>query len=312
MIVSVVIPTVLRGSLRTAIESARYQSAVTVEIIVVIDKEESSVQGSYELLAADADVVLFTGGHKGAPGARNLGVQAASGDWIAFLDDDDIWEDSKLRRQLSAVSASADHDGRIVVSGQVRQRSELGQISRSIPDRTYQSGGNVADYLFQSRKASIGRESMFTSTLLVSRSLATAIAWDESLKRHQDWDWLLRAEAAGAKIVQIAEPVSIQAIGSTASISASSDWESSLTWCRKWRSSWSKRTYVDFVVAQPMRYALQARSVSGVCHCLREVAWSARLPSVGPWLIGMAGILPRKKMETLMVSKTMKRVVSDV
>lgn len=312
MIVSVVIPTVLRGSLRAAIESARCQAAAAVEVIVVIDKEESSVRGSYETLTADADVVLFTGGRKGAPAARNLGVQAASGDWIAFLDDDDIWEESKLRRQLSAVSVSADDGDRIVVSGQVRQRSELGQISRSIPDRTYQSDEKVADYLFQSRKASIGRESMFTSTLLVSRSLATAIAWDESLKRHQDWDWLLKAEAAGAKIIQIAEPVSIQAIGSNASISASSDWKSSLAWCRKWRSSWNKRTYVDFVVAQPMRYALQARSVNGICHCLREAARAARLPSIGPLLIGVAGILPRKKMETLMVSKTMKRVVADV
>jgi glycosyltransferase involved in cell wall biosynthesis len=307
MIVSVVIPTVLRKSLISAIESARSQSSeVTVEIIVVVDKDESAVRDADPALAIDADVILFTGGQKGAPAARNLGVAAASGDWIAFLDDDDEWEATKLRDQLAAVShLEAD---KFVISGQVRQRSEHGQVSRPIPDKTYEPVESVADYLFLRRKASLGRESIFTSTLLVTGSLAKAITWDESLKRHQDWDWLLKAEAAEARIIQIASPVSVQAVGSPASISASSDWRSSLSWCRQWRSTWGKRTYVDFIVAQPMRYALQARSVSGVTHCLREIISAARLPTIGPLLIGGAGILPRKKMETLMLSKTIKRV----
>lgn len=310
MIVSVVIPTVLRTSLKTAIKSARSQAPeVTVEVIVVVDKDESAVLNTDRALAAEADVILFTGGRKGAPAARNLGVAAASGDWIAFLDDDDEWEASKLGHQLAA--ASRLESEKIVVSGQVRQRSEQGQVSRPIPDKTYEPAEGIADYLFLRRKASLGRESIFTSTLLVTRSLAKAITWDESLERHQDWDWLLKAEAAGATISQIAVPISIQAVGSPASISASSDWRSSISWCRRWRSTWKKRTYVDFIVAQPMRYALQARSTRGVTHCLREIASAARLPTIGPLLIGGAGILPRKKMETLMLSKTIKRVDSD-
>lgn len=313
MIVSVVIPTVLRSSLTAAIESVRSQlTHASTEVIVVVDKNQNNVSDQEQAAASLADIVLFTGGRKGAPAARNLGVSAASGEWIAFLDDDDVWEPGKIEDQLAVAPESTGAAQLTVISGQVRQRGQDGTMSRAIPDRTYQGGNGIADYLFHNRKASVGRESIFTSTLLVTRHAAKTIRWDESLKRHQDWDWLLRAEAAGAQILQISSPVSLQSIGSAKSISASADWQASLDWCRGWRAKWRRRTYVDFVVAQPLRYALQARSAKGALRCLEQVFWAARLPNLSPLMIGGAGILPRKKMEALMLYKTKKHEVPGV
>lgn len=312
MIVSVVIPTILRGSLTAAIESVRSQvMRASTEIIVVVDKNQDAVTEEERAAASMADIVLFTGGRKGAPAARNLGVSAASGEWIAFLDDDDVWEPGKIEDQLVAAPEPTSADSLTVISGQVRQLGQDGTMSRAIPDKTYSGKNGIADYLFYNRKASVGRESIFTSTLLATRHAAKTVRWDESLKRHQDWDWLLRAEAAGAQILQISAPVTIQAIGSAKSISASADWQSSLQWCGNWRMKWRRRTYVDFVVAQPLRYALQARSAKGVLRCLEQIFWAARLPSLSPLLIGGAGILPRRKMEALMLYKAKKHEVSD-
>lgn len=309
VVISVVIPTVLRESVSAAIQSVRLQSSkVDFEIIVVIDRSRDALPKSALDVVSDADLLLFTGGNQGAPSARNLGVSAATGQWVAFLDDDDVWDENKIHHQLAAAASISSHD-LVVVSGRVRQRSADGVTSRPIPDRLYVDG-KVEDYLFKKRSASIGRESLFTSTLLVTRELATTIAWDESLTRHQDWDWLAKAKAVGGVIIQVPQTCSVQNVGSTNSISASSDWNASLRWSKRWKHSWNKKTYVDFIVAQPMRYAMQARSLRGVLMCVKEVLDAHTLPSVGPALIGLAGMMPRKSMESLMIAKGKKGSMS--
>ena len=95
--ISVIIPTVGRASLRTAVESALTQTVPPMEVIVVVDADcEPDVGDSAEVR------VLRTAGRVGPGPARQLGIDAARGDIIALLDDDDRWHEDKLKTQLRA------------------------------------------------------------------------------------------------------------------------------------------------------------------------------------------------------------------
>ena len=106
VIVSAVIPTRGRPELlQRAVRSALAQTLRAIEVVVVIDGEDPATSlalkewthqdGRLRVLALPASV--------GGSDARNRGVEAASGEWIAFLDDDDEWLPGKLQAQLDAV-----------------------------------------------------------------------------------------------------------------------------------------------------------------------------------------------------------------
>jgi glycosyltransferase involved in cell wall biosynthesis len=106
--VSVVIPTRNRWRLfsRNALRSALEQQDIDHEVVVV---DEGSQDGTPERLAELGDPRVRVVRHERARGvsrARNAGIEAARGEWIAFLDDDDVWSPRKLRTQLDAARAA--------------------------------------------------------------------------------------------------------------------------------------------------------------------------------------------------------------
>ena len=89
---------------RTAIESALAQSCPPLELIVV---DDGSSDGTAQMIAEDyTQVHLIRQENAGVSCARNVGIQAASGDWIALLDSDDRWYEHKLERQLQALQVA--------------------------------------------------------------------------------------------------------------------------------------------------------------------------------------------------------------
>jgi glycosyltransferase involved in cell wall biosynthesis len=89
--------------LAEAIDSALAQSATPMELIVV---DDGSQDGSAEIARSYAPRVrLLRQGPLGLGAARNAALEAATGEFIAFLDSDDIWEPNKLELQLAAFSA---------------------------------------------------------------------------------------------------------------------------------------------------------------------------------------------------------------
>ena len=102
--VSVVIPTKNRADfLPDAVQTALAQENVDVEVIVVDDGSDDETPALLAAAAADPRVraVRFDPS-RGQCAARNAGIEAARGAWIAFLDDDDLWAPDKLRLQLEA------------------------------------------------------------------------------------------------------------------------------------------------------------------------------------------------------------------
>jgi len=101
--VSVVIPTYNRADkVRLGIESVLGQTFADLEIIVV---DDGSSDGTEKILAETSGdrIRYYAQANQGASVARNRGVEEARGEWIAFLDSDDLWEVDKLEWQFKAL-----------------------------------------------------------------------------------------------------------------------------------------------------------------------------------------------------------------
>ena len=101
--VSVVIPTRDRPSrLAATLAGVWRQRDVRLEVVLVDDGSTPAAAADYERLRSDRLRVLRNATPRGPAAARNAGIAAARGQWVAFLDDDDLWGPTKLRRQLEA------------------------------------------------------------------------------------------------------------------------------------------------------------------------------------------------------------------
>ena len=302
--VSVVIPSVGRPELQNAINSATSQNYEgTIEVIVAFDLAEQSVSKETLAAAAGADRVVFTGGGKRGGYARNLGVETAKGEWIAFLDDDDTWFPDKLRVQMAAAAAHPNKTALVVGSRAVQTitGSSQGAQITGVPANLIRPNEDIAHYLFRRRRAGSRRASFFASAVLAPKSLCSRVKWDESLRRHQDWDWLLRlGQQPEVQFIQVEEDLVNIFVGTSGSISAGSDWTSSLAWAKSAFKAYHPQTFVDFVAGQTLRYAIQKRDVRGITASVSEIARYRRFPSPSPLLLALSGVLPRTLIQRMM------------
>jgi glycosyltransferase involved in cell wall biosynthesis len=100
-LISVVVPTHNRPEmLAEALASVRRQTIADYEVIVVSNGESENMRILTRACAARYGAV-FELPEGNLPAARNFAIERAKGEWIAFLDDDDIWLPHKLERQLA-------------------------------------------------------------------------------------------------------------------------------------------------------------------------------------------------------------------
>ena len=102
--VSVIIPTYNRLELlKETVDSVRKQHFRDFEIVVVNDGSED---GTAEWLAQQSDVIFVDQPNSGIASSRNKGSSVSKGEWLAFLDHDDIWAPDKLQSQVDFVRAN--------------------------------------------------------------------------------------------------------------------------------------------------------------------------------------------------------------
>ncbi|HPI71773.1 MAG TPA: glycosyltransferase family 2 protein [bacterium] len=103
-LVSVVIPTFNRADLLpAAIDSVLGQTYERLEILVV---DDGSTDHTMEVLRPYADRIrVIAGEHRGPSAARNLGMRAATGEYLCFLDSDDVYYPYKVQAQVEQMSA---------------------------------------------------------------------------------------------------------------------------------------------------------------------------------------------------------------
>ncbi|HCW92828.1 MAG TPA: glycosyl transferase [Flexistipes sinusarabici] len=100
MAVSVVIPVYNRASsIKDAVESVFLQKYPDIEIIVVDDGSDEKVNKNLRPYMSRIKYIRAEN-NRGVSAARNLGIDRASGDYIAFLDSDDLWLPGKLKEQI--------------------------------------------------------------------------------------------------------------------------------------------------------------------------------------------------------------------
>jgi succinoglycan biosynthesis protein ExoO len=107
---SVLIPAYnVSGIIERAIRSAAAQTTPPLEILVVDDCSTDNTVDVVKALARDIPSIrlLSTHANSGPSAARNVGLRAAQGDWIALLDSDDAWKPGRLERLSEVASATS-------------------------------------------------------------------------------------------------------------------------------------------------------------------------------------------------------------
>jgi glycosyltransferase involved in cell wall biosynthesis len=180
-----------------AINSALSQTLPPTEIIVVEDGSNSGIGEWIEELNDDTVRYVQQPVNRGLPAARNLGVEHASGDLIAFLDDDDIWESEKIERQLALLD-QAGNSKTIVYCGAVVVHDSGMTIGLTYP----RLKGSLREQIFNHGLSSI------PSTVLMRREEALQLGkFDESLASHVDHDMWLTFAANYFRAFAVNEPL---------------------------------------------------------------------------------------------------------
>jgi len=202
--VSVVVPTYGRSALLPdALRSVGEQTYDDIELVVVDDHSPEPVAP----LVADLDLgtgsvtVIRHDENRGANAARNTGIEASSGEFVAFLDDDDYWRPETLERQLRTLLAGGPEVGLVTVG--MRIVDGTGEpIGLTLP--TISPDDHPVDALASG--ASVGS----FSRLMVRRTAIDAAGLtDERFPCWQDWEWEFRL-ANHCRFTSIDEPLVVR------------------------------------------------------------------------------------------------------
>jgi glycosyltransferase involved in cell wall biosynthesis len=294
-LVSVVIPTYNRPDcLVHAIDSVLRQTINRIEAIVVLDGPDDRTLRELDCFAEDRLKVIVLAARKGAAEARNIGVEAARGRWIAFLDDDDVWMPEKLALQIPVAEKS---QWRLpIAAGRVIARSKNGEFLW--PRRGPAVGEDLSEYLF-CRKTPFGGEGLLLpSVLLVPKELLEKVPFQNGLERHNDVDWLLRVakvDGVGIEFIASSEPLAIWCIDEQRPrISLTKSWQYSLAWIQQSQYLVTPAAYASFVLTWISTTAQSNSDWSALPILLQDALKNGR-PSLND-LITFFGVwlMPRK------------------
>ncbi len=185
--VSVVIPTHDRRDLAMhAIRSVLRQRDVDLEVIVVDDGSRDGTGDAVRSLSDPNVRVLRHDRPSGVATARNTGIEAAQGEWIALLDDDDLWAPDKVKAQLEA-ARDAGRDW--VYAGAV----EIDQDGRYLGGDPPPSPDALMRVLTKRNLMPAGCSNVMVKSELMSR----AGGFEPTLRHLADWDLWLRLARYG-------------------------------------------------------------------------------------------------------------------
>lgn len=183
--VSVIIPTYNRAELlRSAISSALGQTFKDLEIIV---SDDNSTDNTLEIVKGFQDKRLKYISHnknKGVSAARNTAIKVASGEYIAFLDDDDEWLPDKLQWQVEVLDKSQSNICG-VYSNRLFIEKATGKILSDNPGADTLEG----NLLYQLAKKS----PIHTSTVVIKKRCLDEVGlFDETISYMEDRDMWIR------------------------------------------------------------------------------------------------------------------------
>ncbi len=260
-LVSVVIPTRNRPDLVVrAVRSAIAQTLSDIEIIVVVDGDDGKTAPALEAVGDPRLRVFISPDNRGASEARNFGVSKATAPWIALLDDDDEMLPERLAVQHRAAEKSSAKYPVIVCCPRTvgGKGGERGEESESL-------GGGGGGW--------VGL--IASSTILLKKELMSDIGFPK-LKRHQDWTWVLKANAVDGCVFEfVPQPLCVyhaehHVTGSGASISSRNDWEWSVSWANNYREYMTGKAYASYLLTTTAGMAKRQADWRAIPRLFRE------------------------------------------
>lgn len=179
--VSVIVPTHDRSDwLRQSLTSVRALDGPDLDFDIIV--ADDAMGSSTELIAREFGARVVRPAGRGAAAARNAGLRAATGEFLAFLDDDDVWLPTHLRPHIALMRANPQIQA---VVSQVRNADpaliDLGPVW---PQQMI-----VGDDLFQAFYKFFPQ---IGATVARASVLEVVGFQDETLRGSEDWDWQLR------------------------------------------------------------------------------------------------------------------------
>lgn len=197
---SIIMPTCNRNdTLLRAIDSVLYQGIEKIEVVVVNDGVDELPASITEIYSRYPFIIFIkNSGDKGAAGARNFGVKNARGNYISFLDDDDIYLPGRLVNMLSEMESN---QSIFVSSGRFYEIGDFSEI-HNVP---YQYTGKVTlEDIKYANDIDIG--------FMVLRSDFLRLGgFDTSFTNLEDWDFVIRMlkDGTGYKVGRLDYAVNI-------------------------------------------------------------------------------------------------------
>lgn len=193
MLVSVIIPTYKRSDcLLQTIESVLSQTYPSIEIIIVDDnglgnKFQVETQKKLQKYIGERKIIYIPHDvNKNGAAARNTGFRASKGEYINFLDDDDVLMPEKIERQVSFLENQSMDVGATYCNSRLTFRTRFTGRIKTIETNYAAEGNLIKEYLKNEMHFN-------TSSLLFRRSVIEELhGFDESYRRHQDYEILLR------------------------------------------------------------------------------------------------------------------------
>jgi glycosyltransferase involved in cell wall biosynthesis len=165
-----------------AIESALTQTHAPLEVIVVDDGSTDETPAVLE--GFGERIRTYRQANRGPAAARNLGLEESRGEFIAFLDADDLWVPEKIEAQLGCLR---DDPGVGLCSGHIRSFwvPELDEERQRLEDDPYH----------------LEKPMLSPCTLLTTRAVFERVGgFDPALRAREDSDWFIRLQREGIRI----------------------------------------------------------------------------------------------------------------
>ena len=276
-LVSVIIPTFNRaGVVRDTLASAQNQSYRNLEFVVV---DDCSSDSSVDMLKGIGDPrlrIFVQPRNLGGADARNRGIDEARGMLVAFLDSDDRWAPTKIEKQVAHWTSNSLGPRDLLYTDLIIDK---GHTQHAAPLRDLRPGERLSDFLL----AGDWRQSIQTSSWLLGTGDARRVRFRSGLRRHQDWDFLIRAELDGMRFRHLREPLTIYCIDErlehvgrlTGDLNISADWLESV------KPHISREAY--HTIWRWIALSALARAKDDVAECLAMQLRCLRSGALTPW-----------------------------
>lgn len=277
--ISVVLPLYNnRHTIERAVFSVLSQSYSNLEVIIVDDGSEDDGLALVERMA-DSRLQCYRLAHQNANVARNYGIAHSHGAYIAMLDGDDEWKENHLACSLD-VLLKEKADG---IYGSLILR---GNNDCVVTTRALQQDESWIDFLLSNGFAAQ------TSTLFMTSVSAKAILWDETLLRHQDYDFVVRY----CKKYRMCPKMEATTIYHYSQVPKTIDFDSCIRFIKSVEDEISNNVYMNYHL-QMLRQAVACSADEAIVQYYRKEATRCEyLLSLYDYLVLRK---PQSKMEAL-------------